>query len=277
MKNSIVLSEKIAMAKNKESSEFLTIGEHLEIFRKMLFRILVVFLIITIVIFCLKKELFEILLAPKSNNFITLKIITDFIRIFNPNFSFVPYNIPLISTELSSQFMSHIYVSCIFGILLSSPYILFELLKYVTPALYENEKKYSLRIALIVFVLFIIGVLMSYFILFPISFRFLATYQVDESVTSTITLDSYISTFSSLIFLCGIIFQLPLICYFLGKMGIVSPQLFIKWRPYALVFIMVIAAIITPPDIFTLILVTIPIYTLYEISIIILKRCTNKE
>lgn len=259
---------------NEESTEFLTIGEHLEIFRKMLFRILCVLLIFTIVTFCLKNILFEILFAPKSSNFISFQIITDFIHIFNPNFSFSSYNIPLISTELSSQFMSHIYVSCIFGVLLSSPYILFELLKYVTPALYKNERKYSLRIALIVFVLFIIGVLMSYFVLFPVSFRFLATYQVDDSVTSTITLDSYISTFSSLTFLCGIIFQLPVISYFLGKMGMASPQLLKKWRPYALVLIMVIAAIITPPDIFTLILVTIPIYALYELSILILKRCT---
>ena len=113
---------------------------------------------------------------------------------------------------------------------------------------------------------------MSYFVLFPISFQFLATYQVDEAITSTITLDSYISTFTTLTFMMGIVFQLPVFAFILGKMGFVDAQMLRKYRAYAFILIMIIAAIITPPDIFTLVMVTLPIYGLYEVSILVLAR-----
>ena len=143
--------------------------------------------------------------------------------------------------------------------------------------MYENEKRYSVAVACIIYALFLLGVLISYFILFPISFRFLATYQVNECVINTITLDSYISSFSTLVFLTGILFQLPIIIYILGKMGWVDAPLLKKIRPYALIVIMIVAAIITPPDIFTLFLVTFPIYGLYELSILVLKKSDKKD
>lgn len=168
--------------------------------------------------------------------------------------------------------MTHITVSCILAVLLASPYILFELFKFISPALYEREKKYSYLVAGIIYVLFILGLLMSYFVLFPISFQFLATYQVDDEILNTITLDSYISTFTTLTFLMGIVFQLPIIAFVLGKMGFIDAPMLKQYRPYAFVIIMIIAAIITPPDLFTLILVTIPIYGLYEVSILVLNK-----
>lgn len=168
--------------------------------------------------------------------------------------------------------MTHITVSCILAVLLASPYILFELFKFISPALYEREKKYSYLIAGIIYFLFILGLLMSYFVLFPISFQFLANYQVDEEIVNTITLDSYISTFTTLTFLMGIVFQLPVIAFILGKMGFIDASLLQEYRSYAFIIIMIIAAVITPPDIFTLILVTLPIYGLYELSILVLKR-----
>lgn len=188
------------------------------------------------------------------------------------DFKFSDYHIPLISTELSAQFMTHITVSCILAVLLASPYILFELFKFISPALYESEKKYSYLVAGIIYFLFILGLLMSYFILFPISFQFLATYQVDEEIVNTITLDSYISTFTTLTFLMGIVFQLPVFAFVLGKMGFIDAPMLKQYRPYAFIIIMIIAAIISPPDIFTLVLVTIPIYGLYEVSIFVLKK-----
>lgn len=121
------------------------------------------------------------------------------------------------------------------------------------------------------------GLFMSYFIIFPISFQFLSTYQVDESVKSTITLESYISTFTTLTFLMGVVFQLPVFAYILGRMGFIDARLMKKYRSYAFIIIMIIAAVITPPDIFTLILVTLPIYGLYELSIIVLKKCDQKD
>ena len=168
--------------------------------------------------------------------------------------------------------MTHITVSCILGVLLASPYILFELFRFISPALYDSERRYSVLVAVIIYALFIIGLLMSYYVIFPISFRFLANYQVDESIKSTITLDSYISTFTTLMFMMGIVFQLPVFAFVLGRMGFIDADLLRGYRAYAFVLIMIIAAIITPPDIFTLLIVTIPIYALYELSIVVLKR-----
>ena len=263
---------------NEQPSEngLLTFGEHLEILRKMLFRIIAVVIVLASIIFYFKKETFSILLAPQHYDFCTFRLIDHLAHSLGWNSHFDEYNIPLISTELSAQFMTHITVSCILAVLFASPYIVFELFRFVSPALYESEKKYSYVVAIVIYALFIIGLLMSYFILFPISFQFLATYKVDESITSTITLDSYISTFTTLTFLMGVVFQLPVFAYVLGKMGFIDAELLRKYRAYAFVIIMIIAAIITPPDIFTLILVTFPIYGLYEISILVLRRLNPK-
>ena len=149
------------------------------------------------------------------------------------------------------------------------------LFRFISPALYESERRYSVLVAGIIYLMFVMGLLMSYYVLFPISFRFLATYQVEEEIVNTITLDSYISTFTTLTFMMGIVFQLPLFAFVLGKMGFIDAPLLRKYRPYAFVLIMIVAAVITPPDIFTLILVTIPIYLLYEVSILVLRRRAN--
>jgi len=243
----------------------------------MLFRILVVVVVIGCVIFCFKSETFTILLAPHKSGFVTFEFIENLLNSIGLDFHFTEYNIPLISTELSAQFMTHITVSCILAFLLASPYILFELFRFISPALYESEKKYSYIVAGIIYALFILGLLMSYFILFPISFQFLATYQVDPEVVNTITLDSYISTFTTLTFVMGVVFQLPVLAFVLGKMGFIDADLLKKYRAYALVIIMIIAAIITPPDIFTLVMVTAPIYGLYEVSILVLKRWAKRK
>lgn len=255
-----------------ENSGLLSFGGHLDVLRKMLFRIIVVIIVLGGVIFCFKSETFTILLAPHKSDFITFRYIEDLLNSCGMNFQFEDYNIPLISTELSAQFMTHITVSCLLAVLLASPYILFELFRFVSPALYESEKKYSYLVAGIVYTLFISGLLMSYFVLFPISFQFLATYQVDNEIVNTITLDSYISTFITLTFMMGIVFQLPVFAFVLGKMGFIDADLLKQYRAYAFILIMIVAAIITPPDLFTLVLVSIPIYGLYEVSILVLKK-----
>lgn len=265
------------MSEQKENNGLLTFGGHLDILRKMLFRIILVVVILGGIIFCFKSETFTILLAPHESDFITFRYIEDFINSCGFDFRFTEYNIPLISTELSAQFMTHITVSCLLAVLLSSPYILFELFRFVSPALYESEKKYSYLVAGVIYALFIFGLLMSYFVIFPISFQFLATYQVDDDIVNTITLDSYITTFTTLTFMMGVVFQLPVFAFVLGKMGFIDADMLKKYRAYAFVIIMIIAAIITPPDLFTLILVTIPIYGLYEISILVLKKWAKHD
>lgn len=263
------------MSAPDDNKGFLTVGGHLEVLRKMLFRIILVVVVLGCIIFCFKTETFTILLAPHKSDFCTFQLIEHIINYLGFDFKFADYKIPLISTELTAQFMTHITVACILAVLIASPYILFELFRFISPALYDSEKKYSYLVAAIIYILFIIGLLMSYFVLFPISFQFLATYQVDKEITNAITLDSYISTFTTLTFLMGIVFQLPVFAFLLGKMGFINSDIMKRYRSYAFILIMFIAAIITPPDIFTLILVTIPIYGLYEVSILVLKKFNN--
>lgn len=255
----------------------MTFGGHLEVLRRMLFRILAVVTAFAIAIFCFKDKTFELLMAPSQWDFVTYRYIEKFLHWLGSNFTFSEYHINLIATELSSQFMTHITTALYLGLLVASPYILVELFWFITPALYENEKKYSVSVAVTMYLLFIVGVLMSYFILFPISFRFLGTYSVTDMVESNITLSSYISTFTTLTLVMGLVFQLPIIAFFLGKIGAVQSSLLKRYRKYALVIIMVVAAIITPPDLMTLVLVTIPLYLLYEVSIGVLKRMEKKN
>ena len=235
--------------------------------RQMLFRIFGVIGFIAVVIFCLKDTTWEILMAPSEWNFCTYKWLESIMHSFGIDYHFNEYHVDMIATELSSQFMTHITTSVYLGFLGASPYILFELFRFISPALYEKERKYSVHVAGITYMLFILGVLMSYFVLFPISFRFLGTYSVSTKVVSNITLDSYVSTFVSLTLVMGVVFQLPVIAFLLGKIGIIHSNILAKYRKHSLIVIMIVAAIITPPDLMTLILVTIPLYLLYEVSI----------
>lgn len=261
---------------NNPDPNLLTFGGHLEVLRRMLFRIIAVVMVLAIVVFCFKDKTFELLLAPSQWDFVTYRYIEKFLHRLGFNFVFSQFHINLIATELSSQFMTHISTALYLGLLAASPYILVELFRFITPALYENEKKYSVQVATMMYLLFIVGVLMSYFILFPISFRFLGTYSVSGMVESNITLKSYISTFTTLTLVMGLVFQLPVIAFFLGKLELVTSDMLANYRKYAFLVIMLVAAIITPPDLMTLILVTIPLYLLYEVSIMVLKRMERK-
>jgi len=245
---------------------------HLEVLRKMLMRLAGVLCILMMALFCFKETVFELLLAPKEYDFVTYRAIEKLLHLCGSSFCFEPYHVQLINTELSGQFMAHLSTSFYLAILLASPYILLEIFGFILPALYENEKYWAKRVAVVMFLLFVLGVLMNYFVLFPISFRFLGTYQVTADVQNTITLDSYISSFSTLTFMMGLVFQMPLVCWFLGRIGLISAPMMRQYRRHALVGIMIVAALITPPDAFTLVLVTVPLYMLYEMSIWVVKR-----
>lgn len=257
--------------KSSRNDEQLTFGGHLEVLRQMLFRIIAVAGAIAMIVFCFKERIWNVLLAPSEWDFCTYRWLEGMMQALGLDFHFEKYHVNLIATDLSSQFMTHITTSVYLGLLSASPYILYELFRFVSPALYENERRYSVQVACIIYVLFILGVLMSYFVLFPISFRFLGTYSVSARVVSNITLDSYISTFVSLTLVMGVVFQLPIIAFFLGKMGMITSKLLSQYRKHSFVIIMMVAAIITPPDLMTLILVTIPLYLLYEASIRVVK------
>lgn len=260
-----------------DDGNLLTFGGHLEVFRQMLFRILGVAGMIAVVVFCFKDITWSILMAPSEWDFCTYRWIEQAMQRVGVDFHFEEFNVQMIATDLSSQFMTHITTAVYLGLLGASPYILYELFRFISPALYENERRYSVQVAGIIYVLFLFGVLMSYFVLFPISFRFLGTYSVSAKVVSNITLDSYISTFVSLTLVMGVVFQLPVIAFFLGKMGIVTSDMLANYRKHSFIAIMLVAAIITPPDLMTLILVTIPLYFLYEVSIRVVRWVEPKD
>lgn len=240
----------------------------------MLFRILGVVGVIAVVVFYFKKTTWDLLLAPSECDFCTYRWLEWTIQAVGVDFHFKEFHVDMIATDLSSQFMTHITTAVYLGLLAASPYILYELFRFISPALYENERRYSVQVVCIIYMMFLLGVLMSYFVLFPISFRFLGTYSVSSKVVSNITLDSYISTFVSLTLLMGLVFQLPIIAFFLGKMALVTSEMLSRYRKHAFMAIMLIAAIITPPDLMTLIIVTIPLYMLYEVSIRVV-RCVE--
>lgn len=254
----------------------LTFGGHLEVLRQMLWRVIGVTALLAIVVFCLKDTIFPLLLAPSEWDFVTYRGIEQMVQALGFEFRFEPWHVDLIATDLSSQFMTHVTTSLYIGALFASPYIVFELFRFVSPALYENERKYSVQIILTVYVLFFVGLLMTYYVLFPISFRFLGTYSVAERIHSTITLDSYISTFLTLALMMGVVFQLPVVAFFLGRMGIVTSEMLSQYRKHAFILILIVAAIITPPDLMTLLLVSLPLYLLYEVSIRVVRWTTKK-
>lgn len=242
-------------------------------FRHVLFRILSVAGLTAVAVFCFKDTTWQVLLAPSEWNFCTYRWMERLMQLCGiTDFHFDKFHVDLIATDLSSQFMTHLTTSIYIGLLMTSPYILYELFRFVSPALFENERRYSVRAIFAVYFLFMLGVLISYFLLFPISFRFLGTYSVAERIHSTITLDSYVSTFTTLTLLMGVVLQLPVIAYMLGKLGVINAQILATYRKHAFLILMTIAAIITPgQDILSLSLVTLPLYLLYEVSIRVVK------
>lgn len=250
----------------------MTFGGHLEALRQMLLRIISVAGIFAVAVFCFKDTTWSVLLAPSEWDFCTYRWIESLVRSMGfGDFHFEEYHVELIATDLSAQFMMHITTSVYLGLLCASPFVLYELFRFISPALYDNERKYSVQMAVVIYALFILGVLMTYYILFPISFRFLGTYSVAERVHSTITLDSYVETFTSLTLMMGVVFQLPVIAFILAKMGLITYSVLSEYRKHAFILILILAAVITPPDVMTLLIVTVPLYLLYELSVKIVQ------
>lgn len=253
--------------------------DHLTELRKRLYRMAIAWFAMTIVAFMYSRFIFdEILLAPKDTSFITYKILCrlgNFLHV--KELCLPPMSISIVNLNLSGQFMTDMNVSMFGGLILASPFILYQLWKFIMPALYKTEQKYARKAVFIMSFLFIIGVLFSYYFMVPWTLNFLGTYQVSTLVVNQISLTSYISTVTTTILSVGVVFELPVIVYLLAKIGIVTPAYLKKNRKYSLVIILIIAAIITPPDVFSQTIVTIPLYSLYEISILVAKRVAPKE
>lgn len=254
----------------------LTFWEHLDELRSVIVRIVACLFILSIVMFFFKDWLFGLVLAPAHNDFILYKLIDSLAAIGNAQVD--DFQSQLINTELTGQFMVHMQVAFYAAIIIGSPYILSQIFSYVAPALYANERK-MLGIAITAgSVLFYIGVVLSYILIFPLSFRFLVMYQISTEVTNMIQLTSYIDTMMLLCLMMGILFELPLISILLAKFGFISARLMSQYRRHAVLAILVVAAIITPTtDIFTLVIVSLPIYILYEGSIICVRLLSKSS
>lgn len=255
----------------------LNFWEHLDVLRVAIIKILVIWSIFSIIAFILKEQVFNLILAPESSDFITYRWINNFCTYLGLNTPST-FKIQLINTGLAQQFIIHIKASLCMGILLVTPFVLYEIFSFVSPALYSNEKKYTLSIIISGYIMFIFGVILSYLIIFPLTFQFLGTYQVADNVVNLISLESYISTMIIMCISLGIVCELPVIAWLFSKMGLLSSSFMCSYRKHAIVIILTIAAIITPTsDIFTLMMVSLPIWVLYEAGIIIVKRVEQRR
>ena len=229
--------------------------DHLDVLRGSLLKIATVTLACGAAAFCFKEEVFAVLLAPRDPDFVTYRLLERVSGWFGGGAT-EDFSIPLINTGLAEQLMIHLKVSVYAGFLVSSPYTLYLLFHFISPALYENERRYSSRVVVSGYAMFVAGVLASYFVLFPLTFRFLGTYQVSPDVENMITLQSYMGTF-----------------LMMNLARILTAEFMRRFRRHAVVVILVAAALITPTtDMFTMLIVALPIWLLYEASILIVRR-----
>ena len=243
------------------SNSYASFWDHLDELRSRIIKMILAVVAMSVIAFLLKEPLFRMVLAPSNGGFVTYRILGV------PDFS-----IHLINTGLTEQFMVHMRTSLYMGLLAASPYIIYELFCFVAPGLYAHERRYAMWLVGSSYVMFILGTLLNYFLVFPLTVRFLGTYQVSPNVTNMLTLQSYIDTLISMSFLMGVLFELPVVCWLMGRMGIINSRMMSTYRRHAIVAILVLAAIVTPTtDVFTLFVVALPIWMLYELSVLIVK------
>ena len=250
-------------------TDSLTFWDHLDVLRSSLIRMGVAVVVFAVAAFCLKEPLFSVVLAPRSSDFVTYRLLgAD------------PFTIHLMNTGLTEQFMIHMRTAIYAGLLVASPYILYELFRFVSPGLYQNERRYAVWIVGAAYVMFLLGTLINYFVVFPLTVKFLGTYQVSPDVANMLTLQSYMDTLLMMNLVMGIVFELPVVSWLLGRMGLINARMMQSMRRHAVVAILIVAAIITPTtDAFTLFVVALPIWLLYELSIVIVKvtQLDNKQ
>ena len=263
--------------KTKDEMSFL---DHVEVLRWHLIRSFCAIIFFSFISFVFKAFIFDsILLAPRNPDFVTYKILCsisqafgfgDFLCLKESPFS-------VLNLSMAGQFSTHLTVSIFSGFIISFPYIFWEFWRFIKPALYENEVKSARGIVFFSSLLFFLGVFFGYYVVSPLSINFLGSYQVSEIVSNQISLVSYINTVTTVCLANGIIFELPILVYFLTKIGIVSPIFLKKYRRHALILTLILSAIITPPDITSQVLVSFPLIILYEISIKIAANIYKKQ
>jgi len=259
--------------KGKKGDGEMSFLEHLEELRWHIIRSIAAIVILMVVAFVFKNVIFDyIILAPKEHDFITARLLTKLL-----NVSINTKELNLISIKMSGQITTHIIVSLVAGLIAAFPVVIWEFWKFFKPALHSNEAKYARGAVFYSSLLFFTGVLFGYFLLAPLSIHFLSSYEISEDVVNQINIRSYIGTLTSICLATGIVFELPIIAFFLTRIGIITPQFMRKYRRHSIVVIFILAAIITPPDVFSQMLVCIPLLILYEVSIGISWRVMKQK
>ena len=253
----------------------LSFWDHLEELRWTIVRSVIALVVFAIIGFAFMPYLFEnVILAPCYSDFFLYKWlckISSHTSIL-PDFCNQDFHVNIINIRLASQFFTHMSASFWLALICTFPYLAFEIWRFVSPALYDNEKRNVRWVFMFGTVMFFVGCLVGYFTVFPITLRFLATYELSPTITNQISLDSYMDNFIMLIFIMGVVFELPLVSWLLSKLGLLKRSFFNKYRRYAIVGGLIAAAIITPSgDPFTLMVVFLPLYVLYEISALFVK------
>lgn len=211
--------------------------------------------------FVFKEVLFGVVLAPAGSGFLTYRLL-----------GFEPFTLHLINTGLTEQFMVHMKVAMLAGLLIASPYILYVLFRFISPALYDNERRYSVRITVSAYIMFMVGIVVDYFVIFPLTVRFLGTYQVSADVSNMLTISSYVDTLAMMSLVFGIVFEMPVVSWLMARAGLLRAEWMNRYRRHAVVAILVVAAVITPTsDMFTLLVVSLPIWLLYEASVVVVR------
>jgi sec-independent protein translocase protein TatC len=247
--------------------------DHLDELRKVIFRSLVAIIIIAILVYLSSRFIFEeIIFGPLSNEFVTFRMFCEHLGM-----CFDSTNIALKTNQLTEAFFVDLKVSFYIGIIASFPYIFYQLWGFIKPGLYDSEQKVTKGVVFVCSMLFFTGVAFGYFILSPFAIKFLGNYVVASIIENEVTLSSYVGSMTMFIIPSGVMFQLPLVVYFLAKLGLITPTFMRSYRKHAFVTILILAAILTPPDILTQFMIGVPIYGLYEISIFIAARETKKR
>lgn len=265
--------------KGKNMQGEMSFFEHLEALRWHIIRSAIAVLIFTILAFAFFRSIFyDVILAPTRVDFWTYRMMCRMGNSLHNMFSFIKaddfcmhsINFGLINTEMAGQFNLQLNSSIMIGLILGIPYLLYELWKFIKPALHEKERKAASGFVFYCSLLFFIGILFGYYVVTPLSIRFFATYNVSDTIHNMFSIDSFMSSVTMLTFLAGIVFQLPIVVYILSAVGILTPKFMRQTRRYATILILVLAAIITPsPDALTMMIVALPLFLLYEFSIIV--------
>jgi len=271
------------MAKVNKNPNEMSFLDHLEELRWHLIRSTLAIVIIGVVAFLMKDFIFDtVIFGPKKMSFPTYRLFCDIATRIGLESAFCADELPFTiqNRTMAGQFSAHIWTSIWAGFIVGFPYVLYEMWKFISPGMYEKERKYSRGFILVASLLFFMGVLFGYYVVAPLSINFLGTYQVSKEVLNEIDISSFISTVRASVIACGIMFELPIIIFFLTKVGLVTPEILRKNRKIALVVVLTLSAVITPPDVASQIIVAVPVLLLYQVSIyissVVLKREAKK-